>query len=68
MKKTRGLLEFQVLPIPPRHYAARMAVNQRPTAPEDVAYQLAKCVAIRRQQLCQILSSMTPPSRCDPSL
>ena len=40
-EKTRGLLEFQVLPINPRHCGANMAVKRRPTVSEGVAYQLA---------------------------
>ena len=39
--KTRGLFEFQLLPRTPRHSAAKIAVNRRPTAPEGVAYQLS---------------------------
>ena len=39
--KTRGISEFQLLPITPRHSADKITVRQRPTAPEGVAYQLA---------------------------
>ena len=38
---TRGILEFQLLSITPRHYTTSMAVKQRPTSPEGVAYQPA---------------------------
>ena len=46
--KTRGILEFQLREITPHNSAARIAVKQRPTAPEGVAYQLADCAASRR--------------------
>ena len=62
--KTRGLSEFQLLLRSPRHSAARIAVNQRPTAPEGVAYQLADCAASRRQRRCHTASSAIPPFRC----
>ena len=46
--KTRGLSEFQLREITPRHSAARITVKRRPTAPEGVAYQLADFTANRR--------------------
>ena len=47
--KTRGISEFQLLLITPRHSAAKIAVKRCPTAPEGVAYQLADCAASRLQ-------------------
>ena len=67
-EKTRGLLEFQLLPTTPLHYAASMAVKRRNTAPECVAYQLANCAAIRFQQRYQIALYTTTLSRCNPLL
>ena len=66
--KTRGLSEFQVLPSTPCHSAAIMTMNRCPTVPEGVEYQIANFATSRRQQLCQIASSATPLSRCDPLL
>ena len=64
----RGLLEFQVLPSTPCQSSASMAMERHPTVPEGVAYQLADCVASRRQRRCQIALSVTPLFRWDPSL
>ena len=66
--KTKGLSKFQVLTITHRHYASRMAMNRHPTTSEGVAYQLDNYASIWCQQLFQIASSVTPPSRCALSL
>ena len=66
--KTRSLLDFQILPSTPYHSADSIALKRRPTAPEGVAYQLADCETSRLQRRCQIASSATTPSRCDPLL
>ena len=34
LSKIRGLLEFQILPSTPHHYAAKIAMKRRPTSPE----------------------------------
>ena len=47
--KTRGLSEFQLYEITPRHSASKISVKRRPNAPEGLAYQLADCAASWRQ-------------------
>ena len=65
-EKTRGLLEFQLLSRTLRHFAAKIAVKRRPTAPEGGTYQLSDCAASRHQRRFQMALSVTTPSRCDP--
>ena len=43
-----GLSELHVLKRNSRHSAARMAMNQRPTKPEGMVYQLYECAVSRR--------------------
>ena len=66
--KMRGLSEFQLHEITPRHSAAKISVKRRPTAPKGVAYQIADYASSRRQKRCHAASSAIPPSRCDPLL
>ena len=61
--KTRGLSEFQLLLRTPRYSAASIAAKLCPTVPEGVVYQLANCVASRRQQRYHTAASATPSFR-----